>query len=334
MMHLFLNIILIVLLIVLSAFFSGSETGVYRLSRIRLRLRVENERSPYKVLFNLLKDGQGLIFTLLLGNNLVNYFLTSVVTMMVLTRMDNPSMAQIYTTAMLTPVLFVFGELIPKNIFYFRADSLLPHFAWFIWGLDKVFTFSGVKIILKMISRVISAGFNLQVDTAKAIDVTQRHQVHQIIHETQEEGLLSQTQKEMMTRLIDFPSIAVVSVMIPLRQTDKVPVDMTRAQLIEHLKASRFTRQIVYGTGPNDILGYISIYDVLSTEHDFQGVQEFVNPLPTLDKKTSVIEAINALRNRRERMALVVESVKKETRPLGIITVSDLVEEITGELNV
>jgi CBS domain containing-hemolysin-like protein len=334
MMHLFLNIILIVSLMALSAFFSGSETGVYRLSRIRLRIRVEKGRSPYKILFNLLKDGQGLIFTLLLGNNLANYFLTSVVTMMILTRIDSQSMAQIYTTAMLTPVLFVFGELIPKNIFYFRADSLLPHFAWFIWGLDKIFTFSGIKIILKMISRLISAGLNLQVDTAKAIDVTQRHQVHQIIHETQEEGLLSQTQKEMMTRLIDFPSMAVSSVMIPLCQTDKVPVDISRAQFIEHLKTSRFTRQVVYGTGSNDILGYISIYDVLGTGDGFQGIQEFVNPLPTLDKKTSVIEAINTLRNRRERIAIVVESLKKETHPLGIITVADLVEEITGELNV
>jgi len=334
MMLLFLNICSIVLLIALSAFFAGSETGVYRLSRVRLRLCIEKGRISYKILFNLLKDGQGLILTLLLGNNLANYFLTSVVTMLVLTRIDSQSMAQIYTTAMLTPVLFVFGELIPKNIFYFRADSLLPRFAWFIWGLDKVFTYSGIKIILKKISRIISTGLNLQVDTGRAIDVTQRHQVHQIIHETQEEGLLSQTQKEMMTRLIDFPSIAVSSVMIPLCQTDKVPVAISRSQFIEHLKNSRFTRQVVYETCPNDILGYISIYDVLGTGQDFQGIREFVNPLPTLDKKTSVIEAINTLRNRHERIALVVEHLKKETHPLGIITISDLVEEITGELNV
>jgi CBS domain containing-hemolysin-like protein len=138
----------------------------------------------------------------------------------------------------------------------------------------------------------------------------------------------------MMMRLIDFPSIAVSSVMIPLRQTDKIPVEISRDQFIQQLKESRFTRQIVYGTGPNDILGYISIYDVLSAEQDFRDIRAHLVPLPILDRKTTVIEAINVLRNRRERIALVVESARKQNCPLGIITISDLIEEITGELNV
>jgi len=331
---LFVNAIVVILLVMLTAFFSGSETGVYRLSRIRLRIGYEKRIAGYLTLFKLLKDGQGLIFTLLLGTNLSNYCLTSLVTMALLATLTDSHLAEIYATAILTPILFVFAELIPKNIFYFRADYLLPRLAWFIWIFDKAFTYTGAKVILKKIASFISACLRLQVDTAKAIDVTQRHQVHQIIHETQEEGLLSQTQREMMTRLIDFPSISVSSVMIPLRQADKVPVDISRTPFIEHLKTSLYTRQLVYGSHANDILGYISIYDVLGAGQDFQGVQVFVNPLPTLDKTTSVIEAINTLRNQRERIALVVETVKKETRPLGIITVSDLVEEITGELNV
>jgi CBS domain containing-hemolysin-like protein len=333
-MSLAVNIILMLLLLLLTAFFSGSETGVYRLSRIRLRIGYEKKIHAYITLFKLLKDGQGLILSLLLGTNLANYCLTSIVTMTFLSITTDSHMAEIYTTLLLTPVLFVFAELIPKNIFYFRADHLLPRFAWFIWIFDKGFTFSGIKIILKKIAAFISTCLRLQVDTAKAIDTTQRHQVHQIIHETQEEGLLSQTQREMMMRLIDFPSIAVSSVMIPLRQTDKIPVEISRDQFIQQLKESRFTRQIVYGTGPNDILGYISIYDVLSAEQDFRDIRAHLVPLPILDRKTTVIEAINVLRNRRERIALVVESARKQNCPLGIITISDLIEEITGELNV
>ena len=332
-MMMFVTIIVAIVFVLLTAFFSGAETGVYRMSRIRLRIGYEKGDRAYKILFKLLKDGQGLILTLLLGTNLANYCVTSLVTMTILSLIHNHRMAEIYTTAILTPVLFVFAELIPKNLFYFRADTLLPRFAWFIWSFDKIFTFSGIKIFLKKLSNLISAVLGLQVDTAKAVDVTQRHQVHQIIHETQEEGLLSENQREMMTRLIDFPSQSVSSVMIHLRETDKVPVGISREGFIEHLKHSRFTRQLVYESNTNDILGYISIYDVLGTEQDFKDVQEFVIPLPTLDKKMTVTEAINMLRNRRERIALVVESVKKETRPLGIITIADLVEEIIGELN-
>jgi CBS domain containing-hemolysin-like protein len=281
----------------------------------------------------LLKDGQGLILTLLLGNNLVNYFLTSVVTIAILTTINDKHMAEVYATAILTPVLFVFAELIPKNIMYFQADNLLPRFAWVIWGVDRIFTCTGAKIILKKIAKLISFCLHLQVDTAKAIDVTQRHQVHQIIHETQEEGLLSQTQREMMTRLIDFPSVSLSSVMISLQKADMIPVQTSRDGLIEHLKNSRFTRQLVYENQPGNIVGYISIYDVLGSGRNFRDVRDFIIPLMKLDKKSSVIDAINQLRNRPERIALVVESAKKEVRPAGLITISDLVEEITGELN-
>lgn len=332
-MTLFLIILLIFLLIMLNAFFAGSETGVYRLSRVRLRIGHEKGKRKYKILFSLLKDGQGLILSLLLGTNLANYVLTSVVTMTILARINDQHLAEVYTTVILTPVLFVFAELIPKNIMYFQADSLLPHFSWAIWGFDKIFTFSGAKIILKKIANLISSCLHLEVDTTKAIDTTHRHQVYQIIHETQEEGLLSQTQREMMTRLIDFPSVSLASVMIPLQKVDTISVETSRDDLIKHLRNSRFTRQLVYQSNPVNIVGYISIYDVLSSGRNFRDIRDFIIPLMKLDKKSSVIDAINQMRNRRERIAIVVESTRKEIHPVGMITISDLVEEITGELN-
>ena len=333
-MSILIYLVPILLLMLLSAFFSGSETGVYRLSRVRVRIGYEKKNRSYQILHKLLKDGQGLILTLLLGNNLVNYFLTSLVTVSFLTRIEDPHMAEVYATAVLTPTLFIFAELIPKNIMYYQADRLLPRFSWFIWSVDRVFTFSGSKGLLKKISNGIAFCFRLHMDAAKAIDVSKRHQVRQIIHETQEEGLLSQTQREMMTRLINFPSISVASVMIALRDTHKIPVTIAHGDLIEHLRKSPFTRQLVYGQTPHDVLGYVTIYDVLSGEPGKQQVHDNIIPLQILDKNTSVIEAINGMRNRRERIALVVETIKKETRPLGIITIADLVEEITGELNI
>jgi CBS domain containing-hemolysin-like protein len=255
------------------------------------------------------------------------------VTVTFLIRIEDPQLAEVYATATLTPVLFIFAELIPKNIMYFRADQLLPRFSWFIWSVDRLFMFSGVKGLLKKISNVLAYCFRLQMETTKAIDVSQRHQVRQIIHETQEEGLLSQTQREMMTRLINFPSISIATVMVHLRETHKISVTISFDDLVEHLSKSPFTRQIVYAQTPMNILGYITIYDVLNSDPDELQIQDYITPLLTLDKKTSVIEAINRLRNHHERIALVIETVKKETRPLGIITISDLVEEITGELN-
>ena len=120
-MILLMQFILIFLLIWLSAFFAGTETGIYRVSRFQVRVGSEKGRPSYKMLFQILQDGQGLILSLLLGNNLVNNLLTGLVTFMFLQAVSEERLAGIYATVVLTPVLFVFGEMIPKNLFYYKA---------------------------------------------------------------------------------------------------------------------------------------------------------------------------------------------------------------------
>ena len=132
-MMLLTQFILIFLLVLLSAFFAGTETGIYRISRFQIRVGSEKGNPLYKMLFRILQDGQGLILSLLLGNNLVNNLLTGLVTFMFLQTVSEEHLAGIYATAVLTPVLFVFGEMIPKNLFYYKANTLVPAMAWLNW---------------------------------------------------------------------------------------------------------------------------------------------------------------------------------------------------------
>lgn len=322
------------LLMFFSAFFSGAETGVYRLSRFRLRLGVEQRRSAYKILSKAVNEGPMLILSLLLGNNCVNYLITSIVTILLYRKIENQHRAEIYAAVLLAPLLFIFCEMIPKNIFYYKADTLLPRLSWGIWIIHRFFYCSGLLWILKSLSLSFSRILHLSTNTAEAVDKTQRYQVRQIIHETQEEGLLSQTQREMINRLIDISGVTAASVMIPIDKADKIPLMTTRQDLLRHLSQSRFTRQIVYGKNPADVIGYLSIYDVLGSENDFQTVQQYVIPFAEVSQTASVIEAINILRNRRERIGLVVDYGKGGKRIVGVITLSDLIEELTGELAV
>ncbi len=98
MVNLILKFCLIFFLILLSVFFAGSETGVYRLSRFRLRIGVQQGKSRFKLLFSILKDGQGLMLSLLLGNNLANYFVTSLVTLLIFENAQNHRWAEIYAS--------------------------------------------------------------------------------------------------------------------------------------------------------------------------------------------------------------------------------------------
>ena len=326
--------ILVFLLLLLSAFFAGTETGIYRISRFQIRIGSEKGRPSYKMLLRILQDGQGLILSLLLGNNLVNYLLTGLLTFMFLRLSSGERLAGIYATAVLTPVLFVFGEMIPKTLFYYKANTLVPAMAWLNWFFYRLFTLTGSVWLLKSCSRILSLLFRLKIDTTKVVDASKRHQVHQIIHETREEGLLSSTQKKMMSRLIEIPHIPVSEAMVKLRDAEMVPVDTNREELLDHLKKSQFTRQLVYQANRSQILGCIHVYQTLGKGEPLTDLTNEITTLLEIDRNVSIIDAINLLLDQHERMALVIASTQKEKRPVGIITITDLIEEITGEFNI
>ncbi len=228
-----------------------------------MRIGAEQGKPRYKRLFSIMRDGQGLILSLLLGTNLVNYAITSLFTIILFHHTQNHYTAEIYTTAILTPVIFIFGEIVPKNIFYYKANTLVPRLSWLTWFFFRLSMYSGVVPMLKWIFRILSMLFRLDIDAAKAVDLSQRHQVHQIIHETQEEGLLSESQKNMMARLIDIPGMTLQTVMIKLNHVQMVPVHSTYTDLLEHLKHSSHTRQLVYENKKQNIVGYIPVYEIL-----------------------------------------------------------------------
>ncbi|MBC8378067.1 MAG: DUF21 domain-containing protein [Planctomycetes bacterium] len=331
-MIILVQILVIAFLMALSAFFAGTETGVYRLSRLRVRIKAEQGKSSYKMLFSIIQDGQGLILSLLLGNNLVNYALTGLVTIIIFHRTQNHYAAEIYSTAILTPVIFIFGEIVPKNIFYYKANTLVPRLSWFTWFFFRLSMYSGVVPMLKGIFRILSMLFRLDIDTAKAVDLSQRHQVHQIIHETQEEGLLSESQKNMMGRLIDIPGMTVQTVMIKLNHIQMVSVDSAYMDLLEHLKHSSHTRQLVYENKKANIVGYIPVYEVLGKKESFEDLRGVTVAIEKIDHQTSVLEAINILRNQHVKIALVTEQSGTQQHAIGIVTITDLIEELTGEL--
>ncbi|MHC4213422.1 MAG: DUF21 domain-containing protein, partial [Planctomycetota bacterium] len=149
MAHKIIMIIIAVLAVALGGLFSGAETGMYQLSRLRLRLGIERKKIRYVVLGKAMRDSNALLLSMLTGTNLANYIVTSIVTMMLLSILSNDHTAELFATLITAPTLFVFSELIPKNVFFYRADSLMPFFAPVIYAFHRLFTFCGVVPMLK-----------------------------------------------------------------------------------------------------------------------------------------------------------------------------------------
>ena len=310
-----------------SAIFAGAETGIYQLSRIRLRLGIESKHLSFVMLGKIMRDSPALLISILIGNNLSYYIITSIVTLILLDKVADERTVELLATALTAPVLFVFSDLIPKNIFYYRADKLMPRIAPVLYIFKKLFTIVGLIPSLKFISN----SFAKLTSAKKTKKTAITSHIKVILQETREEGFLSTTQADLISRLATISHLDLNSVMIPISKVQLADVNSDRSQLLKILEKTSFTRLPVYRTSRTDIVGFINIYDCLASAQ-FDDLNAFVKPLQTLTADTTVSQAINFMQSENQKIVLVTRTAHHRQRPIGIVTMKDLAEELLGEL--
>ncbi|MBN1360946.1 MAG: DUF21 domain-containing protein [Sedimentisphaerales bacterium] len=316
-----------------SALFSGLETGIYRLSRLRLRLATETGGLRHQMLTSVMRDGPGLLLALLVGNNLANYLATSCVTFLFLAVAGSERAAELLATLATAPLLFVFGESIPKSLFLYRADILTAWLAPLLFATHRVLTWCGAVPLLRVASQAFARLTGAPLSSRKTIASAQSHQVRAILRDTHEEGLLSPVQSDIVDRIVNIPGLRLSAVMVPLARVQSVDIAADRTELLNRLKRHAYTRLPVWKGTLADIVGYVDIYDVLDLEAEFETLERFVKPIRRLDVGTPVIDAIDIMRREELKIVLVTRSRRAgQDSPVGIVTMKDLVEELLGEL--
>ncbi|HUU17484.1 MAG TPA: CNNM domain-containing protein [Sedimentisphaerales bacterium] len=324
--------------IILAGLFAGSETGMYRLSRLRLRLGVERKKLSYVILSRCLHDSSGLLLSMLIGTNLAHYLTTSFITYafftyVFLSKTGAEHNAELFATLLTAPTLFVFSELIPKNIFFYRSDSLMPYLSPLLYSFHKVLSWCGVIPLLKFISGLFVRLSGLASSSKTVITSAQRHQVQAILQDTHEEGILSAVQTDIINRLVSISHINIRSVMVPINNVQMVDVNSDNTVLLNKLEECAYTRLLVTEGEPGHIIGFISIYEALSLSEQFTDLTKFVKPIRKIDANITVIEAINIMQRENQKIVLVTRGGRPgRERPIGIVTMKDLVEELLGEL--
>jgi CBS domain containing-hemolysin-like protein len=326
-------ILAIVFLIILAALFSGAETGLYRLSRLRLRLGVEKKRLSFIILGKCLRDSSGLLLSMLIVTNLAYYLTTSIVTYVFLMKEGTEHSAELFATLLTAPTLFVFSELIPKNIFFYRADSLMPYLSPVLYGFHKLLSWCGIVPLLKFVSGLFARSAGLASSPKTVITSAQRHKVQAILQDTREEGILSSVQTDIINRLVSISNIRIRSVMIPINNVQIVDVNSDNSALLSKLKKCAFTRLPVVEGRAENIIGFINIYETLSSSEQFPNLQKFVKPIRKVDANTTVTDTINIMQRENQKIVLVMKIGRAgQEKPIGIVTMKDLVEELLGEL--
>ncbi len=326
------SILLAALMVLVAGLFAGSETGIYRLSRLRLRLGVERGKWPAILLAKAMQDSSGLLLSLLVGTNLAHYVATSLITGLFLGFVGSARAAELYAMVVAAPLLFVFSELIPKNVFLHRANFLTSLVAPLLYASHQFFTWCGAVPLLKLMSRLFARLVGSAVSPKAMMATSQSHQVRAILRDTQEEGILSDVQAQMIDRIANIPGVHLHTVMVPLNLVQAVEMHTNRTALLKALEKQAWTRLLVWHSTPFEIVGFINVYDVLGSGEEFADLWKFLLPLRRLDGDTSITEAINIMRREQLRIVLVTRQRGRREVPMGIVTMKDLVEELLGEL--
>jgi putative hemolysin len=322
--------IFIFAMLMLSALFSGSETGFYSLSRLRLRLELQKGSVGDITLAKLLSDSQGLIYAVLIGNNLVNYLLTAALTYAMLRFVSSEDTAGRYVTFICGPLIFIFGEVLPKTIFYLNADSLSRKVAPFIWFFYSLCRWSGMLRLLKWFSELFSRILRIRSFSTDPGYTLGRMHITDVLQDTRNEGYFSRRLNRIFRMAVQAFDIKVSSVMIPLQDCVCVPVSADRSQLLDVLKSSPHTRLPVYKGTMANIIGYINIYRVL-TDHRGVSIKRHLKRTERIPQETSALDAIARLKKQRAQFAVVTAgSGKTDDKNLGIVTLADLAMLITG----
>ena len=328
-----LLIIAITFFVILSSFFSGCETGMYRLSRLRLRLGIEKKKLSFVILGRCLKDSNGLLLSMLIGINLAYYLVTSIVTNIFLNKVETEHAAEFFATLLTAPTLFIFSELIPKNIFFYRSDVLMPYMSPFLYTFHKALSFCGIIPLLKFISSLLMRLSGLASSSKTVITSTQRHQVQAILQDTHEEGIFSSVQTEIINRLVGISHIPIRSVMIAINNVRTVDINSDNAALLDKLKKYAFSRLPVIESPSGNINSFVNIYETLSSSEQFTILDNFIKPILKLNANTTVTDAINIMQKENQKIVLVMKIGRtSQEKPIGIVTMKDLVEELLGEL--
>jgi CBS domain containing-hemolysin-like protein len=322
-------IVLAILCVLVSAFYSGSETGIYCLNRIRLRLRAEAGHRPARLLQGLLADEQGVVVSTLMGTNLCNYLATVCVAHLFTSYYSLEVKTEVYTTLTVAPALFVFGEVLPKYLFQRHADRLTLAVAGPLTFSHLVYRAVGLVWVLKRLAAAVVRRLHGPAAAAGEL-LHPRQEMVSLLREGVGEGLLSEQQSQTLERVLRLEDMRVEDVMIPRARVAGVELAAGRRQFLELIARHHYSRMPVYRVDPQQVVGILNVYDVLQ-DLDEAPMARWVRPVLRVRPDEPVMKCLFQMQHAHQPMAVVAVG---DGRALGIVTMKDLVEELVGELAV
>lgn len=326
MAGLIVQIIAVIILIFLSAFFSSSETALTTLSPHRVRAMVDEGVKKADVLDKVLENGNRMLSVILICNNIVNLSASSLTTIIFQKLFGSSSVG--IGTGVLTLLVLIFGEVAPKTMATVRAEKMALKFCRVIWVLMKVFAW--LAAIINFLAGGVLKAFGVK-DDEKHDSITEG-ELRTIVQVSHEEGVIETEEKEFIDNIFDFSDKSAHEVMVPRINMTAISINSTYEEIMDVFKENFFTRYPVYDEDGEKIIGLVNIKDLAFL--DAQQKKSF--------KVKDVLREISYTFEQKRLKELFVEMKKKSASLMvvldeygdtaGIISMEDILEELVGDI--
>lgn len=309
-----LLIISLILLLVSSGIFSATETAYTSLSKAKIETMIEKKVKGHKIIEKQHNFFNRTLGTILIANNLVN-IASSTLLAYLLTQAFGASkvgLASIISTIVMTPIIVLFAEIIPKLIAKRYPEKTVKSFYWFIEMLYWIF---------------ISITYPISKIGKKIYITNTEEDVKSLLNIAQDEGVLEFKESVMAQNVLDLDSTKVSQHYIKMKNVDFLSSKATMQEALAMFKETNYSRIPVEKDG--DLIGILLLKDIFFLQRG--NILNYIKSVPRVSANSILSVALEKMRQSRAQMAFVTES-NNDDKAIGIITIEDILEEVVGEI--
>lgn len=321
-----LTYIIIFVLVLFGALFSGSETALASCNRIRMKVKADDGDKMARLVCKILDKFDNMVYSLIIGNNIVSVFVSSISTLLFIKLLPNSSdtIVTVVATIVTTAICFVFCDTLPKSLARKFPDNIAKATSWFIyfimiitWPFAKLF--QGINFLVGKIFHIKEEPTMTEEDFSNIID------------SIEEEGILEESESEIIQNSLEFGDTFVKDVLTPREKMFSINIDeITHEKLNKIILETPYSRIPVYKKDIDHIIGILVVKSYLKSYLHNKKVSirstlkkvYFVNPTITMD------ELLEGFNRQKTHIAIVKD---KDNRVLGMVTMEDMLDELVGE---
>ena len=315
------SIVAMVICVILSGYFSATETAFSCVNKTRLKAMTEKGDKRAALTYKLAEDYDKLISTILIGNNVVNIALSAIATLMFVDLLGD--MGATVSTAAVTVVVLIFGEITPKSIAKDYPEKFAMFSAPFINMLIVVLT--PLNFIFGLWKKLVGMIFKGEADAGMS-----QEELLLLVDEVQQDGAIDESEGELLRNAIEFGDLEARDILTHRVDLEAVPTDATKEEVAALFTESRFSRLLVYEDSIDKIVGVIHQKDFYTGTGIVDApLKEIMTEPLYIHQTEKVDDLLQLLRSNKSHMAIVIDEYGGT---MGIVTMEDILEELVGEI--